>query len=206
MKYTFVNPRNNESLETELTPILAAQIIKENAPMSDDFAHNLAEMNYWSLSQRFWLMKKGEQYNPNKPAPAKIEVGKGFARIQAMFAKAKESLKKPKIVLQNNEGEEVKISLAPDSGRNKDFIYIKIAENYAGKISPDGEFFPVQSCGAGTIKYLESFSENPEIIAAKYGRLTGSCCFCARHLTDDRSVSVGYGPICADRFGLKWGE
>ena len=27
-----------------------------------------------------------------------------------------------------------------------------------------------------------------------------------RALSDDRSTAVGYGPICADHFGLPWGE
>jgi hypothetical protein len=27
-----------------------------------------------------------------------------------------------------------------------------------------------------------------------------------RALSDDRSTAVGYGPICADHYGLPWGE
>lgn len=42
--------------------------------------------------------------------------------------------------------------------------------------------------------------------AARFGKLWGSCVFCSRLLTDERSVSVGYGPICADHNGLPWGE
>lgn len=46
---------------------------------------------------------------------------------------------------------------------------------------------------------------DPEGTAAAYGHLTGACCFCRRALSDERSVSVGYGPVCADHFGLAWG-
>lgn len=42
--------------------------------------------------------------------------------------------------------------------------------------------------------------------AAEFGHRTGQCVFCLRHLTDERSVSVGYGPICAGNNGLPWGE
>ncbi len=46
-------------------------------------------------------------------------------------------------------------------------------------------------------------------IAYEYG-LSGRCMFCARDLTDDRSNphrgGVGYGPVCADKYGLPWGE
>lgn len=41
--------------------------------------------------------------------------------------------------------------------------------------------------------------------AAKFGHLTGQCVFCARRLTDERSIAVGYGPVCAEREGLPWG-
>jgi hypothetical protein len=42
--------------------------------------------------------------------------------------------------------------------------------------------------------------------AAAFGRATGCCVFCARELTDDRSVEVGYGPVCAANNELPWGE
>ena len=41
--------------------------------------------------------------------------------------------------------------------------------------------------------------------AARFGSVTGSCVFCMRTLTDERSISVGYGPICAEHNGLPWG-
>lgn len=42
--------------------------------------------------------------------------------------------------------------------------------------------------------------------AAAFGHLYGICAFCARTLTDERSIHVGYGPVCADNQGLPWGE
>jgi hypothetical protein len=42
--------------------------------------------------------------------------------------------------------------------------------------------------------------------AAAFGHLTGQCVFCARELTDQRSIDVGYGPVCAGKNGLPWGE
>jgi len=48
--------------------------------------------------------------------------------------------------------------------------------------------------------------KNPEEIAKEYGRLTGNCCFCHKELSTDNSLEVGYGPICADNFNLKWGN
>ena len=44
--------------------------------------------------------------------------------------------------------------------------------------------------------------------AAAFGHQHENCVFCSRSLTDDkdgRSVQVGYGPICASKYGLPWG-
>lgn len=42
--------------------------------------------------------------------------------------------------------------------------------------------------------------------AAAFGKLYGICIFCNRDLTDERSIEVGYGPVCAENQGLPWGE
>jgi hypothetical protein len=42
--------------------------------------------------------------------------------------------------------------------------------------------------------------------AAEFGHAYGVCVFCTRELTDERSVVVGYGPVCAKHNDLPWGE
>lgn len=42
--------------------------------------------------------------------------------------------------------------------------------------------------------------------AAKFGHLYGSCVFCSRTLTDERSITAGYGQTCAENHGLPWGH
>lgn len=41
--------------------------------------------------------------------------------------------------------------------------------------------------------------------AAAFGLTHGHCIACAHDLTDDRSLIVGYGPVCAKRYGWPWG-
>lgn len=53
---------------------------------------------------------------------------------------------------------------------------------------------------------LKSMSENPEKVASQHGIATGQCCFCNTLLSTMESRSVGYGPICAAKFGLPWGK
>lgn len=208
MIYIYINPKGG-SIESPLSLFDANDILRDHAPATDTFAHDLARkvLHKLSDSQKFWLIKKAEQYNPANPKPAAVgvKVGSGFAALAAMFKKAKETLKRPKIRLQDSLGNAVEISVAPESGKNAGFLYIKSNKEYAGKVSPAGEFFPVSTCATATKEYLASFAENPALKAKEYGRLTGSCCFCARTLEDGRSVSAGFGPICADKFGLPWG-
>ena len=40
--------------------------------------------------------------------------------------------------------------------------------------------------------------------AAANGRNHGTCCYCGRKLKTEESTSVGYGPVCADKWGLPW--
>jgi len=58
----------------------------------------------------------------------------------------------------------------------------------------------------GAMKRLTAGQKVTAEQAAKFGRLWGSCVFCSRMLTDERSVAVGYGPVCAEHNGLPWGE
>jgi hypothetical protein len=56
------------------------------------------------------------------------------------------------------------------------------------------------------VEVLRAFANDPAGYSGAHGRATGQCCYCGRGLTDPRSVTVGYGPICADYYGLPWGD
>ena len=51
---------------------------------------------------------------------------------------------------------------------------------------------------------IRALVENPVESAVSSGRQTGICMFCMRPLTHAVSLHHGYGPICADRYGLPW--
>lgn len=77
-------------------------------------------------------------------------------------------------------------------GRNG--LYAKVWENEEWVYAP------------GVVRSLTPAHKISAEEAARFGHLTGACVFCSRKLTDERSVSVGYGPVCAERVGLPWGE
>jgi len=54
--------------------------------------------------------------------------------------------------------------------------------------------------------FVRELVANPVEFTATAGRQTGNCVFCTKPLTDERSVVAGYGPTCAGRYGLPWGE
>ena len=133
----------------------------------------------------------------------------GLIKIFAMFTSAHESkLQRPAIRLADDTGSRLHLSLAGEASKNAGCIYVKQEKGdkaYYGKITPQGRFLPVSSCPTTVEGQLQAFAADPEAIATKYGKLTGHCCFCGRNLTDDRSTDVGYGPVCAGKFGLHWG-
>lgn len=54
------------------------------------------------------------------------------------------------------------------------------------------------------IPMLEQIEKDPIAAATLSGKLTSCCSFCSKQLTDERSVVLGYGPVCAEHWGLPW--
>lgn len=77
---------------------------------------------------------------------------------------------------------------------------------YFGSISLDGGFRPGRDLTPAVTELLTIVNGNPLAAAVAYGKAVGCCSFCSRDLDDERSLSVGYGPTCAKRLGLPWGE
>lgn len=134
-----------------------------------------------------------------------------FAPVYAMFAKAQEHLKHPKVNLSLPSGAGIKLYVSTARSRVPNVLNIVDHDGYQwfGRIYPDGRW--EQGTGdpslVGEVEaMLKRLASSPEEVAAEYGKLTGNCCFCNRSLSDDRSTDVGYGSTCAKRFGLKWGK
>lgn len=108
--------------------------------------------------------------------------------------------------------ETVRLSLAANGSGD---IYIKSKTwkdedgqgLYYGKLTKEGEFIPYRKrpTPSDLIPALTEFAGEPVTVAQRYARKTGACCFCGIQLTDERSLAVSYGPICANTFGLPWG-
>ncbi|HEV8503700.1 MAG TPA: DUF6011 domain-containing protein [Casimicrobiaceae bacterium] len=148
---------------------------------------------------------------PRAPAAPTQAVG-DLSGILAIFNTARRHLKHPSIVLDG-----FRVARAGDSAREPGSLTITSVErthtdrfgndarDWYGRVSLDGTFQPARQAPADLGEKLRAFAADPAGVAAAYGHLHGRCCFCNTALTDERSTSVGYGPICADHFGLPWG-
>lgn len=130
--------------------------------------------------------------------------------IHALFTKAGVHLKKPSIKLSTTKGKSLVLKPGKFAGTINVASSTSYPNKYYGKITAEGAYSPAfqlsQDTVADIVETLMAFAAAPDVIAAKYGKLHGKCCFCSKGLTDAKSTSVGYGPICAQHYGLPWGE
>lgn len=169
-----------------------------------------------SEKQAAWVSRLADMVEGKAPAAATPAAKIGsLDGIKALFARAAKHLKFPAIVLLIGPVDEdamVRIYPAGAEGKNPGAIYIKDADTraYLGKISPEGAVSFSRECPEHARKditdVLTRLAADPAAVAAEHGRLTGRCCFCNIALKDERSTGVGYGPVCAEHYGLPWGE
>lgn len=181
-----------------------------------DFATSLLSQfdRKGDLSDKQWpyVIKLAKAATGQEEKPKSVEVGSMVALVN-LFKRAKAHLKRPAIVLQNAAVGEIRLSEAGQKARVPGSINVTTPGPYGervwyGRVTVDGTFQQSPKVVAPTalVEALRLFAADPVGQAAKHGHLTGRCCFCNRKLEDERSTAVGYGPICADHYGLPWGE
>lgn len=180
-----------------------------------EFAMSLVNSKYpLTQKQAYWAGKliaraRGEE------KPATINIG-NLEPLVNLFEKANSHLKFPKITLELNQ-RTIRLSLAGLRSKYPGSINVTDLGDFHnrtwfGRVDREGIFtesYKVRTEDSSfldqIILTLKQISSDPVGFAARYGKLTGNCCFCHKGLTDERSTDVGYGPICADHYGLPWG-
>lgn len=205
----YTNPKNGEVIHSALDS-LSARAVMRRIENKSSFVSDILGKVYPTPSQLFWQIKLAEEQIKKENPAANPDAGNvtfmvgAFHKIVEMFRKASAAIKKPKILMEIGEVE-CKLSLAPATGKNPGWVYLKVQGEYAGKINPDGVFFPF-NCPETIKEGIKNLAENPVSVAAAYGHRTGNCCFCARELTKQDSLDVGYGEICSQHYGLPYGK
>ena len=199
----------SESVATlaTLIPVLKAN----DAKFASDLIASFKKYGGLTPKQEPWIGKLIARASaPVAPvAAAAVNVG-GFAGVVALFTTAKAHLKFPKIRLVLN-GTKIVLSLNGPQSKRPGHVSISgegVYPNRAfyGSVSPEGVFTPFKSELPGLTALLSELASNPARVAKDHGKLTGNCCFCNKEIgkgKEQRSVLVGFGPDCAEHYGLK---
>jgi hypothetical protein len=143
-----------------------------------------------------------------------VQVG-DLGGVLALFDRAAAHLKRPAIVLAvpGVGNGELRLSVAGERSSQPGTITVSETGQFEsrlwyGRIQRSGAYQPSRDGGRhadAIVARLRALAQDPVGVASEFGRLTGRCCFCNRGLDDERSTAVGYGPVCADHYGLPWG-
>jgi hypothetical protein len=197
-----------------LSPNQLRHGLEKSSAAGSDFATSLLAslIRYKNLTpkQLPWAQKLAWEAltgRSDKPKAKGMDLGGEMTGLVAKFREAKESGLKCPMLLFKFVGNcsKLRVSLAPDTGKNPGCLYVKADGNYAGKITPQGEFFGSRDCNEAVRDFLKEFAVDPVGVGARKGREAGICCYCASELTDARSLTAGYGPVCAKSWKLPWG-
>lgn len=202
-------------------PTVAEQIetLRECAPRLTgrdlEFANSLLAWHGrrgLSAAQARWVPTLIERaQNPAAERPT-VEVGNLQAVVE-LLERAKRHLKHPAILMLAN-GMTLRLSILGPRSRNAGSVNVAGTGNFRdrdwyGTVHPDGRFDPCrrndQATQEAVAQALRELAADPAGAAARYGHLTGVCCFCGKRLDDERSTAVGYGSTCAGHYGLPWG-
>ncbi|MDC7784783.1 DUF6011 domain-containing protein [Rhodoplanes sp. TEM] len=182
------------------------------SPRDQEFARSLlngaARFGSLSMKQGEWVKRLVERANAPRPTP--VQVG-DLSSVIALFDRAGQHLRRPAIVLNCQGLGNVRLNVAGQRARVPGSLNVTDdgpyeSRRFYGRIHRDGTFEPSRASAPGLVDYLIRFARDPAGVAAEHGLMTGNCCFCRRTLTDERSTAVGYGPTCAEHYGLPWGS
>lgn len=165
------------------------------------WAHKLA--NDWLLK----MQKSSVNSEENSANSVNSEVNQTSALFATFDNARAKGAKRMKIKLQDcilkpsQTGDDVWVLDPHNSVENR---WGTMTPAYLGKVNRIHGI--VGSFSDAVMAQVQAACVNPAGVAAEYGHETGNCSFCSKELTDNRSLSVGYGPVCADKFGLPWGR
>jgi hypothetical protein len=191
------------------------------------FAESLTDFylkkGHLSDKQAYWVevllgraLGLGNPVNPATGLGGSGDAVSNCAAIFNLFAVAVgNKLKHPKIKFHLPDIGDLQLARAGHKSKHPGSIHLTNGGKYYGNtwygtVSPDGKIYWSGSATsekrAAILAFLNALAADPAGIAGMMGHKTGSCCFCSKTLDTEESLSVGYGPVCADHYGLPWGK
>lgn len=201
-----------EKFESTLTN---AEALAACRPVNDQFIASLIKQHDDALkgrrnplSDNQWAYVHQKALTLAAPMPV-ADLG-SIKGIVDLFDKVRQHVQRPKIRL-SLLGTPLALQLAGSQSKHPGTINVTDGGRFGnnvwyGRIDLEGKMETSRNCTEKVLKILRLFAKFPAELAALHGRLNGKCCFCGIRLTDERSTEVGYGEICADHYGLPWGD
>jgi len=158
-----------------------------------------------------WVLKLVDQADNPPPPSQKLPNIKG---VLALMKRAVDPKGKtfPKLWLKLSDSD-LRIHRATSASKYNGQLMLTDGKGYGrnlyfGRIDTKGDLFLAREGKQRSqeiIDLLTRLVADPEKVVSEYGNLSGNCFACHKQLTDDRSIRVGYGKVCAKKFGLRWG-
>lgn len=177
-----------------------AAIIAALTAEGSEFARSLAD----SLRKYGTLSPKQEYWVKRLIAPKPEVDSLDFSKVVALVDRAR--AKGAKRIALTFGSVEVKFATG---GRNAGGLWVTDGLPFGqnrlyGSVSAGATALVLRREAAAVIEALRKVAADPQAAAVQHGRVSGCCCFCSRPLTDAGSVEHGYGPTCAEKYGLPW--
>lgn len=198
--------RGPVTFETQLMWKDAIDLCAEESRNGNVFAYNLVCREHSGLfmseSQVSWVYKIAEDVlKLRQPAPKQRSTD--ASEILGSLAEARaRGIKKPALRLQTNSGKSMLIKYM-SVGSNAGGCWVLEGHRLVGKIDDCGTF--TSGCTGPTDEYFEFIEcTNSDVKGAltEFGKITSRCGCCGLPLTNKKSIELGIGPICLDKYGL----
>jgi hypothetical protein len=196
--------------ETSLEWNEAIALCREEAIKGNDFATSLIDREdrnmYMSESQCSWVYKIAEDVlKLREPQPKAREID--ASNILASLAEARaKGIKKPMLRLVDPVGNDIRVKYM-SFGKNAGGCWVTSNDDLIGKIDDGGMF--TFTGRPYTDKFVDEVFDfiditNYDVKSAleSYGKITSKCGCCGLPLTNKKSIELGIGPICLDKYGL----
>jgi hypothetical protein len=189
-----------------------AELVKSGEKLEkNSFAQelHLKKLTKMSALQVAWVHKLVVDADAPPPPPVEA-VKENLLGVIELFDAAAVNLKHPKISLGLKFGEvDFTVQLSRTGAGSKyglGCVYVTDGVwggRWYARIDREGNVTPSREITDEIRFVLAKLSLDPAKFAQEYGLKTGNCCFCNKHLDDHRSTAVGFGPVCAKKWGLK---
>lgn len=201
-----------ESIHTDQEALDKLKRYVAERQIQSQFAMDLAGKRRLSRKQLDWIHKMVYDFEHRTEKTDDLN-GVKLTGIVGMLQSARDKgLKYPIIRMETDVLPPIRLGLAGEQSRFPGTVTVSSTEKsyedrtFYCRIWPNGLVKGGRAFDDKVKAALILLEKDPVSVAQMYGQKTGSCCFCAKTLTNDDSLVAGYGPICADKFGLPHGS